>query len=136
MTAVASDIMKPAVTAEPSTRLQDIATKMETLRISIVPVVSKSGDLVGVVSKTDLIHVMLSKNDNWDDLCAEQAMSPAVVSCVPTSSLSEVSALMKDNKIHHVLVTSDDGTLNVISALDLTAPLLEAYELLGQQGSR
>ncbi|MFT7616612.1 MAG: CBS domain-containing protein [Planctomycetota bacterium] len=136
MTATAKDIMKPAVTKGPDARLSEIASTMETLRISIIPIVNQDNNLVGVVSKTDLVHVILAKNQEWDELTAEEAMSPAVVSCEPSSALSDVAALMQDNRIHHVLVMGEDGSVNVISALDLTTPLLRAYEMIVHNQSR
>lgn len=48
------------VTATPETPLHEIATLLEQHRIKRVPIVNKAGDLVGIVSRANLIQVVAS----------------------------------------------------------------------------
>lgn len=55
------DIMTPAVvTAAPETPLHEIAALLEKRQIKRVPIVSKDGSLVGIVSRANLIQVVAS----------------------------------------------------------------------------
>jgi hypothetical protein len=55
------DVMtSDVVTAAPETPLHEIATKLEEHGIKRVPIVSKDGDLVGIVSRANLIQVIAS----------------------------------------------------------------------------
>ena len=48
------------VTVTPETRLHEIATLFEERQIKRVPIVNKDGDLVGIVSRANLIQVVAS----------------------------------------------------------------------------
>ena len=55
------DVMtRDVVTAAPETPLHEIATLLEKHRIKRVPIVNKDGDLVGIVSRANLIQVIAS----------------------------------------------------------------------------
>ena len=47
-------------TAEPETPLHEIADLFEENHIKLVPVVSKGGDLVGIVSRANIIQAIAS----------------------------------------------------------------------------
>ena len=48
------------VTAAPETPLHEIATLLEERRIKHVPIVNKDGNLVGIVSRANLIQAVAS----------------------------------------------------------------------------
>ena len=55
------DVMtSEVVTAAPETPLHEVATKFEEHRIKRIPIVSKDGALVGIVSRANLIQVIAS----------------------------------------------------------------------------
>ena len=55
------DVMTPdVVTTAPETPLHEIATLLEKHRIKRVPIINKTGDLVGIVSRANLIQVIAS----------------------------------------------------------------------------
>lgn len=55
------DVMtSDVVTAAPETPLHEIATLLEERRIKRVPIVNKDGNLVGIVSRSNLIQVVAS----------------------------------------------------------------------------
>ncbi len=55
------DVMTPdVITAAPETPLHEIATLLEKHRIKRVPIVNKTGDPVGIVSRANLIQVIAS----------------------------------------------------------------------------
>jgi osmotically-inducible protein OsmY len=53
-------------TAEPETPLIDIAEQLETHHIKRVPVVNKAGDLVGIVSRANIIQAVASARPKFE----------------------------------------------------------------------
>jgi CBS domain-containing protein len=55
----AEEIMTRRVrTATPETSVEDIATLMVDERANPIPIVDSQGDLVGIVSHTDIVHLV------------------------------------------------------------------------------
>ncbi len=131
----ARDLMRPPITTSLEASLHDVASVMETHRISTLPVLDEAGELAGVVTKTDLIHFGLARKSSWADVPTRQAMNPAVIACEPGTTLPDVARLMRDNSIHHVLVVEKGRLVGVISSLDLAEPMLKAYEVLRKSTS-
>ena len=53
----ASEVMaRDVVTVRPETTVKEIAELMAQRRISGIPVVDETGELVGILSETDLLH--------------------------------------------------------------------------------
>ena len=53
----ATDVMTPnVITVDPDTSVQDLAKLLSERNISGVPVVDKTGGMVGIVSEGDLLH--------------------------------------------------------------------------------
>ncbi len=107
-------------------------TELETLllneHISGVPVISASGELMGVVSKTDLLRryqqlLMLGSKTSRNDLAATRVyeiMSPTVLSVSPEDELGTVARKMVESRYHRVIVTdSDDKIVGIVSSLDI-----------------
>ena len=136
MYCTARDLMKQPIVTRLETTLAEVAATMDTRRISILPVVNEKDELRGIISKTDLVHFSLNGEDNWRDCQAQEAMNPAVISCKVNAPLPEVANLMKENRIHHVLVMDGQKAIGVISALDLAGPMLKAYEVLRDTQAR
>lgn len=51
----------PAITLTPDATVQDAATLMYERRVNPVPVVDDAGDLVGIVSRSDIVRLMASE---------------------------------------------------------------------------
>jgi CBS domain-containing protein len=53
-------------------------------------------------------------------------MTESIVSVDPTASIPEVASLLRQNRIHRVLVVKGDNLLGIISSFDLIQLLEEA----------
>lgn len=64
----AQDIMSsPAVTVSPDTELEDVADLMVRRRVNPVPVVDVHGRPVGIISRSDIVRLMVQPPDSEDD---------------------------------------------------------------------
>ena len=106
--------------------LRDVARLMEFYQVSGVPVVSWDGDLVGVVSQTDLIHALTTAPlwDAWAGLTARHLMTSPVVTVGAGMAADEAARILEDHHIHRLVVVAADGTpIGILSATDLVRGL-------------
>lgn len=107
--------------------LEEAARLLRANSVSGLPVVDQRGSLVGVISQTDLIAIeeapigRLIRTEASGLRVGELMSSPAIT--VPmTGSLGEAARLMRDRRVHRLVVLDDDGhPVGVLSASDFVA---------------
>ncbi len=139
----AKDIMTPEpVCVEPATTLRGLVRLLEEHEISGVPVIDPQGRVIGVVTKTDIIHrctegtldvppaylfEVLSEQGEEDEefapeesITVEDLMTEEPATVPPDASAEEVARVMTEGRFHRVIVV-DSGRfpLGIITTLDL-----------------
>ena len=109
-----AELMSDSVlTAQPHQSVEHVRQLLDRNHISSVPVVDSDGQPAGVVSATDLAH----------DLKAGSPISAIMtdkVYVVPKyEDVSIAARVMRNHKIHHVVVTHEKKVVGVLSAFDL-----------------
>ena len=107
--------------------LEEAARLLRVNSVSGLPVVDKRGSLVGVISQTDLIAIeeapigRLIRTEASGLRVGELMTAPAIT--VPmTGSLGEAARLMRERRVHRLVVLDDDGRpVGVLSASDFVA---------------
>lgn len=141
----ARDIMtREAVTVTTDTPLDELARAFSERRVSGFPVVDVEGNLVGVVTESDLIHqnqrlhiptavaifdavIVLGSSRRLEEeirrlsaTTVGEIMTPNPVTVREESPVSEVAGLMADTSVHTVPVVDEGGRLvGVIGKLDI-----------------
>lgn len=87
--------------------LSQCATRMETFNIGSVILVNDSGDLIGIVTKTDITEVF-SKIYGGQYLVKDY-MTKKLITCRKTDSLKFASSMMSKNNISRLVVTDNKG---------------------------
>ena len=83
--------------------------------LEFIPVENKSGHLVGVVTKTQILH-FLSNKDMYDDtVCVEDIMeqNPAYINS--TATLKDANQLMQEEGVNFLPVVNDKELIGVLS---------------------
>lgn len=110
---VAELMSESVLTAQPHQSVEHVRQLLERNNISSVPVVDSDDQPVGVVSTTDLAH----------DLKAGSPISTIMtekVYVVPKYDDASIAArIMRNHKIHHVVVTHEKKVVGIVSAFDL-----------------
>lgn len=151
---VARQLMTPDVlSVSEGWTVTELASFFAEYTLSGAPVISRSGDLVGVVSITDILRYtnnpqysteVISQqsfyNTNNRKLSSEidnlkirserkvsNIMTRKIISVDAEAPLREVSELMSRNNIHRIFVTTEDKEIiGIISSMDLIRLLYQA----------
>lgn len=83
------------------------SARMETFRIGSVVLVDDNGDLIGIVSRTDLTKAYASVFGG--KYLVKDFMSKKVVTCRKTDSLKFALNLMNKNNVSRLVVTDENG---------------------------
>jgi IMP dehydrogenase len=121
----AAQIMTRRVFTLPaSLSLEGAAWALAHRGVSGAPVRDDDGELVGVLSETDLLEAKVG--DQIDDplRVVADAMTPALLAVGPNEPVAEVVALMIAHRAHRVLVLGDAGELlGIITTVDVLREL-------------
>ncbi|HUA33617.1 MAG TPA: CBS domain-containing protein [Candidatus Binataceae bacterium] len=103
------------VTAAADETLESIQTKMEHGGFRSIPIVT-DGKPIGIITDRDL-RLFAGKHK---DVLARDAMSEALVTVTPATSLKEAARILKEHKIDCLPVVTDDGGLaGIITTTDV-----------------
>ena len=104
--------------------LEEAEALMHERVVSGLPVVDGSGDLVGVISRTDIVEDGSIPMANLlrrrpSGLRVGELMTSPAVTVSPMTSLQEAARLMRDRRIHRLVAVDDKGrAVGVLSAID------------------
>ena len=108
------DLMsKSVVTAQPHQTVAAIKEKMSKHRLRSIPVVSTDNEPVGVVSASDIVVVEKA------GLPISHIMTEKVYTVPAYDDVSVAARIMRNHKIHHLIVTDNKALIGIISSFDL-----------------
>jgi CBS domain-containing protein len=138
---VAADVMtRDPITVREDWTLAAAADLLERNRISGAPVLDRAGDLVGVLSVTDLAHAGTRRRRSElrdsefyrtslalegpavaaePDMRVVEAMTPTVIDAPESLPVGRLAALMMDLRIHRVIITRERRPVGIVTAYDL-----------------
>lgn len=157
MVPTAREIMeKHVISVSPETSLLDVHRLFVEEEISGAPVVDGQGNLVGVVSQSDLLRAVDEERDtaiveadyfrellpysvpDWaassedfqnrlGERRVEEVMTHGLICVSPEAGAPEIARTLRENHVHRVFVVEDQRLLGVVSAFDV----LKVIERLG-----
>ena len=101
----------------------DVESLFARQSISWAPVLESKRMIVGVISTSDLLRFHAQGQDPTA-VRAWQLCSYKPITVSPDTPLSEVARLMIERKIHHVVVTDNEGIAGVVSSFDFVRTFL------------
>lgn len=108
----AKDIMtRKVITVDADTPLQELAQSLLVNGVSGVPVVDRSGKILGVVSEADL----LAKQGK----VARDIMSAKIFTVGEEASVEDIASLMTTENIKRVLVVGEKELAGIVSRADI-----------------
>jgi CBS domain-containing protein len=130
---VVADVM----TIDPITVVADdaIETAERMLRVNQItglPVVDPDGELIGVISQTDLLlavspSIGAALRNRPNGLRVGELMSSPAITVPLTASLHDAACRMRDARVHRLVAVDDDGRpVGVLAAMDFVTLFAEA----------
>ncbi len=145
--ATAADLMtSPVHVLDARMDVREAVSLFDKHGISGAPVVDAEGDLVGVLSQTDIVHWYLGRDDElvvdtdyWHRADMQPAavpsgfkimdtnvpkisdlMTPVTVAAAADTPVKDLATTMVERKVHRIVITHHgDQVAGIVSALDL-----------------
>lgn len=117
MPVVREVMTEDVVTVTPSMTVETVASLLRKKMISGAPVTDAEGNLVGVVSTSDLGEQVQPHTEVGD------IMTRLVIDVDEEADLRKVADLMLSFRIHRVIVTREKKVVGLVSCLDLLREL-------------
>jgi CBS domain-containing protein len=116
---------KSVITAQPHQSVEHVRDMLDRNSISSVPVVDSDGHPIGIVSSTDLVQELKPAAP------ISQIMTEKVYTVPQYDDTSIAARVMRNHKIHHVVVTHEQKVVGMLSAFDLLQ-LVESHRYVAK----
>jgi signal-transduction protein with cAMP-binding, CBS, and nucleotidyltransferase domain len=116
------------VTVEENLSLQDCAKKMEKEGVGSL-LITKSGEIKGIITEQDLVHKVVAKNFNVKKPVS-QCMETKLITIQPDADIFEALELMKKNDIRHVPVADNKKIIGLITMKDILKIEPQLFDLI------
>lgn len=130
------------VTVSPSDNLREVARIFDANEISGAPVIDGSGQAIGVISRTDIMHHLLAGRPDRRDISlfeliaegvvigrgdeveaighVEDAMTTDPLTMSPDDPISQAARRMAQAHVHRILIVSESqGLLGIVTSMDI-----------------
>ncbi|MFC4448720.1 CBS domain-containing protein [Halorussus aquaticus] len=113
----------PVETVSPDTEVHVAAEKMIDERIGSVLVTDEDGQLAGILTATDFVHI--AAEQRWAaDATVETYMTTDVTTTTANAEIRDVADTMIEQGFHHMPVVDEtEGVVGIITTTDITAYL-------------
>ena len=112
-------VLKPDVIILESSANVGEAIKLMTDKNSRSVLVSNRGEIIGVVSKTDILFRVISQNRSPDKVKLREIMTCPVLAVRPNSTVSEALSVMDKHKVRQVFVHAYAAVLGMVTRDDI-----------------
>jgi CBS domain-containing protein len=129
---------KDVITVSPDASLKDVGELLKEKRISGVPVINEKGNIVGIVTLTDMLRV-LDQIYKWQEMerripglklsemfakekseaKVRNVMTKTIYTLDENRTIEDVMRMMFDKKVHTIPITKDGKLLGIVGKRDL-----------------
>jgi predicted transcriptional regulator len=114
MNAKISDLMTtPVMTTTPHQTFAHVKQVLRDHQASCIPVVDSDHKPIGMVTASDML------SDLADSVTVSDFMSKNVLTVPKYGDVSLAARVMRNHKIHHVVVTEENKVVGLVSSFDL-----------------
>ena len=146
----AGDVMtKDVITVKKETTIRELAELFARHRISSAPVVDESGDMIGIVTETDLIEqnkslhiptvislfdwvIYLESDKKFERELKKMTgqtvadiYTPSVKTVTNFTPISDVADIMSSGKIHAIPVLEGKKVIGIVARIDLIRTMIK-----------
>jgi CBS domain-containing protein len=124
----------PPISVSPDRPLKDVAEVMLHHRVTALPVVDASGEIVGIISEADLLGIQASRlaaplvRNERQVRVASDVMTRVVIVTGPETTVDDLVRLMVDHHVKRVPVVANGRLFGMISRTDVISVLARPDE--------
>lgn len=122
-------MQRDVLSVSPKTALLDVHRLFLSEEIHGAPVIDEDDrGLCGMVSATDLLRATLDREEleSPESRCAADIMVPDVVTIGPEASVADAARVMREQRIHRLVVVENREVVGLITTFDIIGALVEA----------
>lgn len=108
-------------TIQQGANVLDCARKMNEHHVGSLVVLDTFNKMVGIISERDILTRVVADQRDPATTIVSHVMTDNVISCKPTTRLTDVQHLMSDKRIRHIPVLDNGELVGMISIGDLNA---------------
>jgi IMP dehydrogenase len=101
------------ITTEPDKSIDHVRGIMEKNKVSAIPVVNTDGEVLGIISSTDMVQEPNGSSP------VSQRMTDKVYTVPKYDDVHIAARVMRNHHIHRVVVTHEKKVVGVLSTFDL-----------------
>jgi CBS domain-containing protein len=101
-------------------RVSAVAGILDDENIGAAPLVDETGSIVGIVTKSDIVHFEFVGGDPIEARVSEIA-SPHPVTIDADRAASEAAKIMLKKQLHQLLVVDGEEVIGIITSMDFVA---------------
>ena len=114
MSVKVSDLIREnTITAQKHHSVAYVKELMSKNKVNSIPIVGSDNEVMGIISSADLLE------DTSDNTPISSIMTEKVYTIPMYSDVQLAARIMRNHKIHHLLVTHEKKLVGIISSFDL-----------------
>jgi CBS domain-containing protein len=98
-------------------------------RISCLPVVSDSGEVVGIISDKDIFRAAFRDPQNFTEKNVNHLMTTNLIIGLPDDELDYIAGVMTNNRIRHVPIVQDKRLVGLLSVGDIVKSQMKNIQI-------
>jgi signal-transduction protein with cAMP-binding, CBS, and nucleotidyltransferase domain len=118
MSNISDYINSPVLTISHKSYARNAIEKMYENQVSAL-LVEENGKYVGVITKTDWIHMVLSEECDPNTIVVSTIMASPIVTVDKNKTMAQASVLMEEHNIRHLAITDQGSIVGMLSVKDL-----------------
>ncbi len=108
-----------AITIVQTETVQTAINSFNTHKVSALVVRDGHGNLSGIITERDIIHIIAARGASGLSYRVEDVMTREVKTCKATASVSDVMGVMSRRRVRHVPVVESGELLGMITSKDI-----------------
>jgi CBS domain-containing protein len=116
---------KPVIGLSPTDSLDKAVAMLMEHRIGSLIITEANGTMVGILSERDILKILDTHPDQWNQMLVNDAMTPNPYTCEPDNTLEEVMNKMVEHNIRHLPVVYKGKLEGMLSITDIVEELLK-----------
>ena len=128
------DVMSsPVITVDENATVDKAAQLMADGHVGCILVTSKEGKPLGIITESDFVTRVLSKNIQPSKLTAKEMMTSPLITIDPDETLSEAARRMSQLNVRRLGVMYKGNLVGIISSKDILGIMPELIEIIQEK---